>query len=110
MNCTDGQIRLRGGTTVREGRVEICISGVWGTICDTFWDSREARVVCRQLGFLSIGENAKSTLLVLEYKKYTPGRGEIFKKLAINSRGEWRQSNNYDHTIAIEMLMTDSNI
>ena len=64
VNCTDGQIRLRGGTTVREGRVEICISGVWGTICDTFWDSREARVVCRQLGFLSIGENTKSTLLV----------------------------------------------
>ena len=100
MNCTDGQIRLRGGTTVREGRVEICISGVWGTICDTFWDSREARVVCRQLGFLSIGENTKSTLLV----------GGNVKKLAINSWGEWRQSDNYDHTIAIEMLMTDSNI
>ena len=79
VNCTDGQIRLRGGTSVREGRVEICISGVWGTICDSLWDSREARVVCRQLGFLSIGENAKSTLLVLECKKYTPGRGKMLK-------------------------------
>ena len=56
VNCTDGKVRLRGGTSIREGRVEICIGGVWGTICDTYWDSREAKVVCRQLGFLSIGE------------------------------------------------------
>ena len=55
-NCTDSQVRLRGGLNHREGRVEICINRVWGTICDTFWDYREAQVVCRQLGFPSIGE------------------------------------------------------
>ena len=54
--CTDGSIRLRGGTTVREGRVEICIEGRWGTICDNSWDSRDASVVCRQLGYPSLGE------------------------------------------------------
>ena len=55
-NCTDGQIRLRGGTSMTEGRVEICYDKTWGTICDTRWDYRDAQVACRQLGFPSIGE------------------------------------------------------
>lgn len=52
-NCTNGQIRLRGGTNVAEGRVEICYGRAWGTICDTLWGNSDAQVVCRQLGFLS---------------------------------------------------------
>ena len=38
-----------------EGRVEICIDNVWGTICGkTGWNPLIARNVCRQLGFLTM--------------------------------------------------------
>ena len=55
-NCTNGELRLRGGENITEGRVEICINRAWGTICDTQWDYRDVQVVCRQLGFPSIGK------------------------------------------------------
>ena len=44
------QIRLAGGRSDQEGRVEIKLNKGWGLICGDGWSLFEAAVVCRQLG------------------------------------------------------------
>ena len=52
--CTNEDIRLGDGAVLR-GRVEVCINGRWGIICDHHWTQQEASVVCSHLGYSPYG-------------------------------------------------------
>lgn len=59
-NCTDGQVRLQSGALnrVREGRVEVCVNRVWGTVCLKQFSEEDSQVVCSQMDFERNGERA----------------------------------------------------
>ena len=44
------EVRLADGSSSTEGRVEVSVNGVWGTVCDDYWSIENANVVCNMLG------------------------------------------------------------
>ena len=45
------------------GRVEICLSGQFRTICDDFWTKQEASLLCKELGFSEFGKCSQAGLI-----------------------------------------------
>ena len=63
-------VRLVGGLTAAEGRVEVNYEGTWGTVCnDSSWDLNDAMVVCRMLGYSSV---------LAAHVKYGEGGGTVW--------------------------------
>lgn len=48
--CSDGNGRIAGRSSDLIGRVEVCVNGTWGTVCEEGWNDLSALVLCRQLG------------------------------------------------------------
>ena len=75
--CIEGEIRLVGGVTDNEGRVEVCTSYFrWGTVCNKQWTMTDTKVVCQQLGYSDtegIGNNSVEefhTYIIMSYIIY----------------------------------------
>ena len=47
-------MRLVGGHSVKEGRVQMCREGEWHSVCGDSWSESgaEARTVCATLGYI----------------------------------------------------------
>ena len=65
-------VRLVGGSSTSEGRVEVLHNNVWGTVCDDAWSTSDAKVVCRQLGL------PDSNAIAVKSAAYGEGSGEIW--------------------------------
>ncbi|WAR27354.1 MLP-like protein [Mya arenaria] len=69
---SDLDIRLAGGYSNLDGRVERKLDGIWGTVCRDKFGMNEAQVVCKMLS------PDLSALQVINDTRYGPGTGPIF--------------------------------
>ncbi|XP_067353642.1 neurotrypsin isoform X3 [Channa argus] len=79
-DCKQGSVRLQGGRSKLDGRVEVYLGGVWGSVCSDYWGDEDAAVVCRQFG-KGISGHARSVPLL------RPGMAKLHWN-AVHCQGE----------------------
>ena len=77
------------GSTNREGRVEVCMDGRWGTVCNS--NPPLAGAVCSQLGFPALGINYKLLFINMGlnqrcycYRCYC--REQVWSRVCVNKK------------------------
>ena len=48
---------MENGSAVFTGRLEVCLLGMWGAVCDDDFIGVDASVACGQLGFYRSGQS-----------------------------------------------------
>ena len=92
------------------GRVEVLYKGLWGTICDSGWDFKDAIVVCRQLGYaLAVrsilgGEVPSGTGAIMLNNVYCYGREQNITSCSHNGWGN--NACSHSHDAGVECSMT----
>ena len=66
-SCENDAVRLVGGHTVKEGRVQVCFNGEWHSVCGDKWSEVEAEVdvVCSVLGYSN--ESGQKNIVFLSF-------------------------------------------
>ena len=67
-NCSNGEVRLTGGSSPLNGRTEICYGNVWFGICYDSWSYNShgaAKIACSSVGYSQQCEY--STMLIFYY-------------------------------------------
>ncbi|XP_071492852.1 scavenger receptor cysteine-rich domain-containing protein DMBT1-like [Diadema antillarum] len=90
------RIRLVGGSSAREGRVELYYNGTWGTVCDDMWGLADGEVACRMLGYSGAEEvhywarfgNTSLADVELEVR-LADGSSDREGRVEINYDGSW---------------------
>ena len=66
VKCGDGDVRMVNSSSEYQGRVEVCMNGTWHPVCDSLWTTEDAIVVCRQLGYSTLGKMVIKNLPVFK--------------------------------------------
>ena len=64
--CSDGDLKLVGGASETEGRLEVCFNRRWGTIDGDGWTHTDTQVACKQLGYSTSGMHWKTVLFLFK--------------------------------------------